>query len=61
MVGDSLDRDLCPAKLVGMRTAWLRDDLETVEPGPGVVDATIATLAELPALLARWRMDGGRA
>jgi len=55
MVGDSLDRDLRPAKSIGMKTAWLRDVLEAVEPEPGVVDATISTLAELPPLLAAWR------
>lgn len=57
-VGDSLDRDLRPAKALGMKTVWLRDNVESVEPEAGLVDAVIRSLCELSALVAAWRGEG---
>jgi HAD superfamily hydrolase (TIGR01509 family) len=52
MVGDSFERDVVPAKNIGMKTAWL----EGAEPreclDPSVVDIRLRTLAELPDALA---------
>jgi putative hydrolase of the HAD superfamily len=53
-VGDSLDRDMRPARGVGMRTIWLRDDLEDPGDEPDPVDLTIGSLSELPQALSAW-------
>jgi HAD superfamily hydrolase (TIGR01549 family) len=53
-VGDSLERDVRPAKSIGMRTVWLRDDLETPGHEAGLVDLTIEHLSDLPAAIAAW-------
>jgi HAD superfamily hydrolase (TIGR01509 family) len=53
-VGDSLERDLRPAKGVGMRTIWLRDNLEGSCNEPGLPDLTISSLSELPRALSAW-------
>ena len=56
MVGDRLDYDVRPAKLVGMRAIWMlrgeapdRPTLEQLEEA----DGSVRTLAELPAELER--------
>jgi putative hydrolase of the HAD superfamily len=54
-VGDSLDQDMRPAHALGMKTVWLRDDGESPCTEAGLVDVTIRSLAELPALAAGWR------
>jgi HAD superfamily hydrolase (TIGR01509 family) len=59
-VGDSLERDLRPAKAVGMRTIWLRDDLEDPCHEPDLVDLTIGSLSELPPALSAWWPGSGR-
>jgi len=47
MVGDSFDRDIRPAKEIGMKTAWL----EGVEPrdcsDPSLIDLRLRALADL--------------
>jgi putative hydrolase of the HAD superfamily len=48
MVGDSLERDMVPAKAVGMKTAWLGgSDVQR----HAAVDVRLRTLGELPAAL----------
>lgn len=50
MVGDSYERDILPAKQVGMQTRWL---IHGATPAsPGVADACIASIEQLPAHLA---------
>jgi putative hydrolase of the HAD superfamily len=50
MVGDSFERDISPAKSIGMRTAWLAAP-ETACPEPSLVDLRLHRLADLLALL----------
>lgn len=51
-VGDSWDRDMVPAKQVGLRTVWLTKN-GTEPPGdPAAADFMIRSLQELPGLLA---------
>ena len=54
MVGDSLDRDMAPAKSIGMQTAWLEGPRERPCPDARLVDVRLRTLADLPAALGRW-------
>jgi HAD superfamily hydrolase (TIGR01509 family) len=54
MVGDRLDYDVRPAKAAGMRAVWLLRGEAPEEPTAEQLaepDATIRTLAELPAVL----------
>ena len=51
-VGDSFERDVLGARAAGLRTIWLRGLEPRVCPDPSMVDATITTLEELPAVLA---------
>ena len=51
MVGDSFDRDVRPAKKVGMKTAWLRGISVRECPDPFLVDLHLNRLADLPAAL----------
>lgn len=55
-VGDDPERDIVGARAVGMRTIWINP---TLQPWPvtGLPDATIATLAELPFVLAAWQLS----
>jgi putative hydrolase of the HAD superfamily len=47
MVGDSFDRDVRPAKQIGMKTAWL-EGLEPRDcPEPSLIDLRLRTLADL--------------
>jgi HAD superfamily hydrolase (TIGR01509 family) len=54
-VGDSLDRDLRPAKSLGMRTVWLRDCLEKSCREDGLVDVVIGSLTDLADVVEPWR------
>ena len=56
VVGDSLDRDIEPAKALGMRTFWLADDRHAATTA---VDVALARLSDLPAHL-RQRVPGER-
>ena len=47
MVGDSFDRDVRPAKEVGMKTAWLEGVEPRPCPDPSLVDLRLRTLAEI--------------
>jgi putative hydrolase of the HAD superfamily len=51
MVGDSFDRDIRPAKSVGLRTAWLEGPVRRECPNPALADLRLRTLAELPAAI----------
>lgn len=51
MVGDSFDRDVLPAKKIGMRTAWLEGATARECPDPSLVDLRLHRLADLPAAL----------
>lgn len=56
MVGDRLDRDIVPAKALGMRAVWILRNEAPDEPTAeqlAVPDASIRTLDELPEVLAR--------
>jgi putative hydrolase of the HAD superfamily len=47
MVGDSFDRDIRPAKLIGMKTAWLEGVEGRDCPDPSLVDLRLRALADL--------------
>ena len=51
MVGDSFDRDIRPAKRVGMTTGWLEGGGARACPEPALVDMRLRRLAELPAAI----------
>jgi FMN phosphatase YigB (HAD superfamily) len=51
MVGDSFDRDVRPAKSVGMATAWLEGPARRACPDRSLIDLHLRTMAELPAAL----------
>jgi HAD superfamily hydrolase (TIGR01549 family) len=51
MVGDSFERDIVPAKKIGMKTAWLEGAQPRSCPDPSMVDLRLQRLAELPGLL----------
>jgi putative hydrolase of the HAD superfamily len=51
MVGDSFDRDVLPAKKVGMKTAWLEGTASRECPDQSLVDLRLRRLADLPAAL----------
>jgi len=51
-VGDSFERDIRPARALGMRTVWLAPDRRVDCPDPSLVDARLESLSELPALFA---------
>jgi putative hydrolase of the HAD superfamily len=52
MVGDSFERDVRPAKEIGMKTAWLEGVEPRACPDPSLVDLRLRTLAELRNALA---------
>ena len=57
MVGDRLDRDIAPAKDLGMKTVWVLRNEAPDSPTPeqlAVPDAAVRTLAEVPAVIAAW-------
>ncbi|HSV63039.1 MAG TPA: HAD family hydrolase [Chthoniobacterales bacterium] len=47
MVGDSFDRDVGPAKKIGMKTAWLEGAGPRDCPEPSLVDLRLRALADL--------------
>jgi putative hydrolase of the HAD superfamily len=47
MVGDSFDRDVRPAKKIGMKTAWLEGVEPRDCPDPALVDLRLRALADL--------------
>ena len=51
MVGDSFDRDVRPAKSIGMMTAWLEGPVPRPCPDPSLADVRLRHLAELPGML----------
>jgi putative hydrolase of the HAD superfamily len=51
MVGDSFERDIAPAKQVGMKTAWLNDEKSGNSFDPSLVDLRLRHLADLPGAL----------
>ncbi len=50
MVGDSFERDVLPAKKIGMKTAWLQGTAREC-PDPLMVDLHLCRLADLPAAM----------
>jgi HAD superfamily hydrolase (TIGR01509 family) len=54
-VGDSLDRDIEPAKRLGMTTFWIAAPPAKVPRPDEIPDATLASVAELPGLLQHQR------
>jgi putative hydrolase of the HAD superfamily len=54
-VGDSLDRDIEPAKRLGMRTFWIATPPAPVPGLDQIPDATLASIAELPDRLQQLR------
>jgi putative hydrolase of the HAD superfamily len=55
MVGDSFDRDIRPARSVGMKTAWLEGMATRECPEPALVDFRLRTLADLPSVFVESR------
>jgi putative hydrolase of the HAD superfamily len=51
MVGDSLERDITPAKQLGMKTAWLREPGAANHPNLSLADLHLSRLADLPGAL----------
>ena len=47
-VGDSIDRDIEPAKALGLRTVWVSDGRTSASPA---IDVAIDSIAELPGSL----------
>ena len=56
MVGDRQNRDIAAGRAAGVATVWVRSEHEE---GP-TADATVDSLADLPALLQTWDDDGAR-
>ncbi len=54
MVGDRLDNDIIPAKVIGMKTVWIKNGLakyQSAELGEGIADYQIGSLFELLIVL----------
>jgi putative hydrolase of the HAD superfamily len=51
MVGDSFERDIAPAKQIGMKTAWLRPPGADNSPDRSLADLELVRLADLPGAL----------
>lgn len=54
MVGDWLDNDIIPAKALGMKIVWVKNDLaqyQIVALGEGVADCQVNKLSELLCIL----------
>ncbi|MFA5975423.1 MAG: HAD family hydrolase [Elusimicrobiota bacterium] len=47
-VGDSFERDIVPAKSIGMRTYWLIGDQNKTPPSPHQTDGVLCSLEDLP-------------
>ncbi|MBI3270751.1 MAG: HAD family hydrolase [Planctomycetes bacterium] len=50
MIGDSLERDIAPARALGMRTLWLHEPEKTA-PTAAAYDADVTLLAQVPEML----------
>ncbi|MBF0510367.1 MAG: HAD family hydrolase, partial [Deltaproteobacteria bacterium] len=50
-VGDSYERDMIPARELGMKTVWLKGPNPRVPENAGPVAAQVSSLPELEALL----------
>jgi putative hydrolase of the HAD superfamily len=50
-VGDSFERDMIPARELGMKTIWLKGPHPRIPENPGPVNATISSLSELEVLV----------
>jgi len=50
-VGDSYERDMMPARALGMKTVWLRGPHPRIPLNAGPVDAWISSLTELETLI----------
>ena len=50
-VGDSYERDIMPARSLGMKTVWLKGPNPRLPENPGPVDCQISSLPELESLL----------
>lgn len=53
MIGDRLDNDIAPAKVLGMKTVWLRQGFGALQTPKGpeyTPDDTVDSLAELPGI-----------
>jgi len=50
-VGDSFERDMIPARELGMKTIWLKGPHPRIPENAGPVDATISSLSELEVLV----------
>jgi putative hydrolase of the HAD superfamily len=51
MVGDSFERDIVPAKQIGMKTAWLHEAGSSECSEPSLIDLRLHRLADLPGAL----------
>src|SRR4029077_9245831 len=58
MVGDNFERDILPARGLGMKTAWLIGDQKRVPPDPTKVDIILRSLEDLPEQLKIMRGSG---
>jgi putative hydrolase of the HAD superfamily len=50
-VGDSYERDLMPARRLGMKTAWLRGPFPRLPADPEPVDVCLDTLTDLERMI----------
>lgn len=50
-VGDSFERDMVPAKALGMKTFWVIGDTGKTPPKPGIADVIVRSVEDLPAHL----------
>jgi putative hydrolase of the HAD superfamily len=51
MVGDSFERDILPAKALGMKTYWMLGDSDRNPPDPSKVDGVLHSLEDLVGML----------
>jgi HAD superfamily hydrolase (TIGR01509 family) len=51
-IGDSFERDMVPAKALGMYTLWMVGDTGKKPPMPGIADVIVRSLEDVPGHLA---------
>ena len=51
MVGDRLDNDIIPAKKIGMKTIWVKQNFATYQLDSDIPDYTVQTLKDIIAVL----------
>jgi len=56
-VGDSFERDMVPAKALGMTTFWMIGDTGKTPPEPGIADVLLRSLEDLPIHLKEMAMS----